>query len=82
MLQASPEINLIVILSVWSKQYRYEFVRNDDTPKVNRPTMGQLLNVLLAIERAHTVPQRALDCGPGFGELNQVYWPNRPTPSV
>ncbi len=36
----------------------------------------------IAINNAHTAPQRALDSGPGLGWLNQVYWPNRPTPSV
>ncbi len=30
----------------------------------------------------HTAPQRALDCRSGLGRLNQVYWPNCPTPSV
>ncbi len=34
--------------------------------------MGQLINVLLAIEKAHTVPQRALYCRLGLGGLNQV----------
>ncbi len=29
-------------------------------------TMGQLVNVLLAIDKAHVVPQRALDYGSGF----------------
>ncbi len=42
--------------------------------------MDQLINVLLAIDKAHTVPQRALDCEPGFGGLNQVHGPNRSTP--
>ncbi len=40
--------------------------------------MGQLVNVLLAIDKAHTVPQWTLDCGPGFGGLNQVYRPTMP----
>ncbi len=44
--------------------------------------MGQFSKVLLAIDNAHTVPQRALDCGPGLGGLKQVYAPNCPTPSV
>ncbi len=44
--------------------------------------MGQFSKVLLAIGNAHTVPQRALDCGPGLGGLNQVCVPNSPTPSV
>ncbi len=43
--------------------------------------MGQFSKVLLLLI-VHTVPQRALDCGPGLGGLNQVYGPNRPTPSV
>ncbi len=44
--------------------------------------MGQFRKVLLAIDKAHTVPQRALDCRPGLGGLNQVYRPNCPTSSV
>ncbi len=31
--------------------------------------MGQFSRVLLAIDNAHTVPQRALDCEPGLGGL-------------
>ncbi len=38
--------------------------------------MGQFRKVLLAIDKVHTVPQRALDCGPGLGGLNY------PTPSI
>ncbi len=34
--------------------------------------MGQFSKVLLAIDNAHRVLQRALDCGPGVGGLNQV----------
>ncbi len=41
--------------------------------KINRPAMRQLENVLWAIDKAHTVPQRVLDCGPGWAGLNQVY---------
>ncbi len=44
--------------------------------------MGQFSKVLLAIDKAYTVPQRALECRPGLGGLNQVYGPNHPTPSV
>ncbi len=33
--------------------------------------MGQFSKILLAIDNAHTVPQRVLDCGPGLG-LNKV----------
>ncbi len=44
--------------------------------------MAQFNKVLLAIDKVHTVPQRALDCRPGLGRLNQVYGPNHPTPSV
>ncbi len=40
--------------------------------------MNLLVNILLAIGKAHTVPHRALDCRPGLGGLNQVYGPNRP----
>ncbi len=35
--------------------------------------MGQFIKVLLAIDKLHTVPQRALDFRPGLGGLNQVY---------
>ncbi len=31
--------------------------------------MGQFSKVLLAIDKVHTVPQRALDCRPGLGRL-------------
>ncbi len=34
--------------------------------------MDQLVNVPSAI-KAHTVPQRALDCGPCLCGLNQIY---------
>ncbi len=34
------------------------------------------------IDNVHTVPQRALDCRPGLGGLNQVYRPNRLTPCL
>ncbi len=34
--------------------------------------MGQFSKVLLAIDDAHTVPQRALDCGPDYGGLKKV----------
>ncbi len=44
--------------------------------------MGQLVIVLLAIDKAQTVPQRDLDCGPGFSGLSQIDGPNRPTHSV
>ncbi len=44
--------------------------------------MGQFRKVLLAIDKVHTVPQRALDCRLCLGGLNQVYGPNCPTPSV
>ncbi len=40
-------------------------------------TMGQFSKVLLAIDNAHTISQRALDYGPGLCGLNQVYGPNR-----
>ncbi len=42
--------------------------------------MDQSINVLLA--HSTHVPQRALDCIPGLGGLNQVYGPNCPTPSA
>ncbi len=44
--------------------------------------MGQFRKVLLAIDNAHSLPQRALDCRPGLGGLNQVYVPYSHTPSV
>ncbi len=44
--------------------------------------MDQFRRVLLAIDKVHTVPQRALDCGLDLGRLNQVYGPNHSTPSV
>ncbi len=34
--------------------------------------MDQLVKVLLAIDKTHTSPQKALNCGPGLGGLNQV----------
>ncbi len=44
--------------------------------------MGQFSNVILVIDKTHTVPQRVLDCEPGLGGLNQVDGANCPTPSV
>ncbi len=44
--------------------------------------MGQFSHVLLAIDKAHIVTQRAMDCRPDLGGLNQVYGPNCPNPSV
>ncbi len=44
--------------------------------------MDQFSKVLLAIDKAHTVPLKALDYGPDLGRLNQVYRPKRPVPSV
>ncbi len=44
--------------------------------------MDQIINVLLAIDKAHTALQRALDGRPCLGGLNQVYGPNHPTPSA
>ncbi len=32
--------------------------------------MDQLMNV---IDKVHAAPQRALDCGPGLGRLNQIH---------
>ncbi len=43
--------------------------------------MRTFSKVLLAIDNTQTVPQRALDCRPDVGGLNQVYGPNHPTPS-
>ncbi len=44
--------------------------------------MGQCSKVLLAFDNANTVRQRAMFFRPGLSGLNQVYEPNRPTPSV
>ncbi len=44
--------------------------------------MSQFSIVLLVIDKAHTVPQRAMDCGPNVGRLNQDYGQNHPTLSV
>ncbi len=35
--------------------------------------MDQLVDVLLVIDKVLTLSQRALDCRPGLGELNQGY---------
>ncbi len=43
--------------------------------------MGQFRNVLLVSDKVHTLPERALDCRPGLGGLNQVYW-YQPTHSL
>ncbi len=40
---------------------------------MNRLTVDQLVNVLLSIDKAHTAPHRAMECG-----LDQVYEPNHP----
>ncbi len=37
--------------------------------------MGHLVNVLLSIDEAHILPQRAMEYGPGLGGLNQVMGP-------
>ncbi len=34
--------------------------------------MDQFSKALLAIDNAHRVPQRALDCKSGLGRLNQI----------
>ncbi len=34
--------------------------------------MDQLVNVMLAIDNAHTALEMALDCRPGLGGLSQV----------
>ncbi len=44
--------------------------------------MDQLAKVLWAIDHEITVPQKTLDCGPGFCRLNQVCVPNCPTASA
>ncbi len=44
--------------------------------------MGQFSKVLLAIDKVHTAPQKALDCRSGLCGLNQVYGPTCPTPPV
>ncbi len=50
--------------------------------KINRLLMGQLVNVILAIDKAHTASQRAMNYGLGLGGINQVYGPNCPTPTA
>ncbi len=44
--------------------------------------MGQLVNVLLSINKTHTVAQSAWTVDQALVLLIQVYGPNRPTPSV
>ncbi len=44
--------------------------------------MVKVVNVILPIDKVHTVPQRDVSCRPDFSGLNQVYEPNHPTPSV
>ncbi len=41
--------------------------------------MGQFIKLLLAIDIANTVQQKALDCRLSLGGINQVDAPNRPT---
>ncbi len=40
--------------------------------------MGHFSNVLLVIDKVHTLSQRALVCGPVLGELNQLSRSNCP----
>ncbi len=35
--------------------------------------MNQIMNIILTIYKVHTAPQRAMDCGPGLGGINQVF---------
>ncbi len=42
--------------------------------------MGQLVNILLAIDQTKTVPHRTLDCRQGFDGLSQVYCQTVPLP--
>ncbi len=47
--------------------------------------MDELVNnilLVLAMDKAEPVPQRALDGGPSLCGLNQVYWPNHYIPSA
>ncbi len=45
--------------------------------------MGQFSKVLLGIDQVHTVPQRALDCGPeNCGEGAKPYSCPSPQPSM
>ncbi len=41
--------------------------------------MSQLVNILLVIDKVHTILQSNLEHTPGFGGLNHVYVPNHPT---
>ncbi len=47
------------------------------SPKINSTNECDL-----AIERVQTAPQKAMDCRSSLNGLNQVYGPNRPTPSA
>ncbi len=44
--------------------------------------MDQSVNVLLVIDKANIVPQRALDCIQGLEGLNYAYGPHHPIPSL
>ncbi len=44
--------------------------------------MCQFKQSTIAIDNAHTVPQKDLDYRQGLSGLNHVYGPNRPTNSV
>ncbi len=57
-------------------------LNNIKQSKINRLAMGHVSKVPLAIDKAHSVSQKALGCRPSVGQLNQVYGPNHPTPSV
>ncbi len=35
--------------------------------------MDELVNVLLVIDKAHIVPQKALDCRPGLDNIHLAY---------
>ncbi len=44
----------------------YKKTHKKSKNKFNRLTMDQLMNVLLTIDKVHTAPQKALDCGQSY----------------
>ncbi len=54
-------------------EYVNNYIVRSYINKNNRLAMNQFSDVLLASDKAHTVPQRALDCGPGITQVC-MYW--------
>ncbi len=44
--------------------------------------MDNLTNVLLDIDKVHKTLERAMECGPGLGRLNQLYGHSHATPTT